>query len=194
MILDGQSVDSCLMMAYQADGGDVQTIEGLAEAGRLHPLQDAFIEKGGVQCGICIPGMVLAAKAMLDRDPEPDAAAIRAGLAGNLCRCTGYTKIFEAVEEASGVGSLKIPATPLTPAAPGYFRPRTLDDALEILAQRSGEVAPDRRRHRRAGPGQGRHRAPAVGALRRVGRARAEGHPRGRRPRLDRGRHARTRR
>ncbi len=142
VILDGQAVDSCLMMAYQADGGDVQTIEGLAESGRLHPLQDAFIEKGGVQCGICIPGMVLAAKAMLDRDPEPDAAAIRAGLAGNLCRCTGYTKIFEAVEEASGVGSLKIPASSMTPAAPGYFRPRTLDDALEVLAQRSGEVRP----------------------------------------------------
>jgi carbon-monoxide dehydrogenase small subunit/xanthine dehydrogenase small subunit len=142
VILDGQAVDSCLMMAYQADGGDVQTIEGLAEGARLHPLQDAFIEKGGVQCGICIPGMVLAAKAMLDRDPEPDAATVRAGLAGNLCRCTGYTKIFEAVQEASGVGSLKIPSQPIAPAAPGYFRPRTLDDALEILAQRSGEVRP----------------------------------------------------
>jgi carbon-monoxide dehydrogenase small subunit/xanthine dehydrogenase small subunit len=140
--VDGQAVDSCLMMAYQADGGDVQTIEGLAEAGRLHPLQDAFIEKGGVQCGICIPGMVLAAKAMLDHDPEPSAAAIRAGLAGNLCRCTGYTKIFEAVSQAARTPHPRTEAQGVPPAAPGYYRPRTLDDALEILAQRSGEVRP----------------------------------------------------
>src|SRR5216117_1440602 len=90
--LDGQPVDSCLMMAYQADGAVVETIEGLAHGERLHPLQEAFIEKGGVQCGICIPGMVLAAKALLDRNARPGYEDIREGLAGNLCRCTGYTK------------------------------------------------------------------------------------------------------
>ena len=100
VILDGQPVDSCLMMAYQADGAVVETIEGLARGERLHPLQEAFIEKGGVQCGICIPGMVLAAKALLDRNPAPGYEEIRHGLAGNLCRCTGYTKIFEAVQAA----------------------------------------------------------------------------------------------
>src|SRR5687768_5712516 len=100
VILDGKAVDSCLMMAYQADGAVVETIEGLAHGERLHPLQDAFIEKGGVQCGICIPGMVLAAKALLDHNPGPGYEQIREGLAGNLCRCTGYTKIFEAVARA----------------------------------------------------------------------------------------------
>ena len=100
VIVDGQAADSCLMMAFQADGAVVETIEGLAGED-LHPLQDAFIETGGVQCGICIPGMVMAGKALLDRDPQVDLDGIRAGLAGNLCRCTGYTKILDAVELAA---------------------------------------------------------------------------------------------
>jgi carbon-monoxide dehydrogenase small subunit/xanthine dehydrogenase small subunit len=142
VIVDGQPVDSCLMMAYQADGAVVETIEGLADGDRLHPLQDAFIEKGGVQCGICIPGMVLAAKALLDREPDAGYDAIRNGLAGNLCRCTGYTKIFEAVARAAG-GARPRPARPaISATAPAYYRPRSLEEALEILAQRPGEVRP----------------------------------------------------
>ena len=142
VLLDGQAVDSCLMMAYQADGGALETIEGLAEE-RLHPLQEAFIEKGGVQCGICIPGMILAAKALLDEQPQAAAADVREGLAGNLCRCTGYTKILAAVARAATSSRLVRPKRyTLAPAAPRYFRPRSLEDALEMLAQRAGEVRP----------------------------------------------------
>jgi carbon-monoxide dehydrogenase small subunit len=89
------------MLAVQADGADVLTIEGLARDGELDPLQRAFIETGGVQCGFCTPGMIMAAKALLDRHPRPGIDEIREGLAGNLCRCTGYTKIYEAVMAAS---------------------------------------------------------------------------------------------
>src|SRR5262245_30203065 len=142
VLVDGQAVDSCLMLAYQADGAAVETIEGLASGERLHPIQDAFVEKGGVQCGICIPGMVLAAKALLGARPSASAEEIRQGLAGNLCRCTGYTKIFEAV--AAAAPQLP-PARPLLPAvhvSPGMYRPRALDEALELLAQRPGEIRP----------------------------------------------------
>jgi carbon-monoxide dehydrogenase small subunit/xanthine dehydrogenase small subunit len=143
VIVDGQATDACLMMAFQADGTVVETIEGLAGAADLHPLQDAFIAAGGVQCGICIPGMVMAGKALLDRHPQADADAIRAGLAGNLCRCTGYTKIFAAVARAASEAARPASARPVAPrAAPGYFRPRTLEEALEILAQRAGEARP----------------------------------------------------
>src|SRR5437870_9918792 len=142
VIVDGQAVDSCLMMAFQVDGSVVETIEGLAGDG-LHPLQDAFIETGGVQCGICIPGMIMAGKALLDRQPQADLDSIRAGLAGNLCRCTGYTKIFAAVARAAGQPAPHPRATATTPpAAPGYYRPRSLEEALEILAQRAGEARP----------------------------------------------------
>jgi carbon-monoxide dehydrogenase small subunit/xanthine dehydrogenase small subunit len=142
VIVDGQAVDSCLMMAYQADGAVVETVEGLASGDAMHALQEAFIDRGGVQCGICIPGMIMAGKALLDREPEPGPAGIRAGLAGNLCRCTGYTKIFEAVEQAARTPPARAEAQPAAPAAPSYYRPRSLDDALEILAQRPGEVQP----------------------------------------------------
>jgi carbon-monoxide dehydrogenase small subunit/xanthine dehydrogenase small subunit len=142
VIVDGQAADSCLMMAFQVDGAVVETIEGLAGDG-LHPLQDAFIETGGVQCGICIPGMVMAGKALLDREPQAGLEAIRAGLAGNLCRCTGYTKIFAAVARAAGRPVPHPPARSTAPqAAPGYYRPHTLEEALEILAQRAGEARP----------------------------------------------------
>ena len=143
VIVDGQAVDSCLMMAYQADGAAVETIEGLVDEGRLHPLQEAFIDKGGVQCGICIPGMVLAAKALLDRDPAADGDAIRHGLAGNLCRCTGYTKIFAAVvQAATSPRPRREQAPPPNGTAPRSFRPRTLEEAIEILAQRPDEIRP----------------------------------------------------
>jgi xanthine dehydrogenase small subunit len=142
VIVDGRAVDSCLMMAYQADGASVETIEGLAE-GALHPLQESFIDKGGVQCGICIPGMILAAKALLDEKPSLTSEDVRQGLAGNLCRCTGYTKILTAVAVAATSSRLPRPRRyPLAPATPRYFRPRSLEEALEILAQRAHEVRP----------------------------------------------------
>jgi carbon-monoxide dehydrogenase small subunit len=101
VILDGQLITSCLKLAVSADGSDILTIEGLAQGGKLHPLQEAFMEKGGLQCGICTPGMILAAKALLDENPHPTVDEIRFGLAGNLCRCTGYTKIIESVQAAA---------------------------------------------------------------------------------------------
>jgi carbon-monoxide dehydrogenase small subunit len=101
MLVDGRLITSCLMLAPQADGRDVVSIEGLATNGTLHPVQQAFIDTGGVQCGFCTPGMVMAATDLLTRSPKPKFEEIREGLAGNLCRCTGYTKIFQAVELAA---------------------------------------------------------------------------------------------
>ena len=101
VIMDGRAVLSCLIMAFQAAGRPITTVEGLAEGGRLHPLQEAFVEHGAVQCGYCTPGMLLSAKALLDADPKPDRETIREALAGNLCRCTGYHKIVDAVEDAA---------------------------------------------------------------------------------------------
>lgn len=102
VMMDGRLVNACLIPALQADGATLTTIEGLARPdGSLHPLQSAFIRCNGAQCGICTPGMVLAAVELLKKHPDPDDAALREGLAGNLCRCTGYTRIFEAVREAA---------------------------------------------------------------------------------------------
>ena len=100
VLLDGALVNSCLVPALQAEGTEIRTIEGVATDERLHAVQSAFVERGGAQCGICTPGMVLAAVSLLERTPQPTDAQIRAGLAGNLCRCTGYTKIFESVVRA----------------------------------------------------------------------------------------------
>ena len=100
VILNGRAVNSCCVLAVQADGGDVVTIEGLGTADRLHPVQRAFVELGAIQCGFCTPGMVLSAKALLDREPHPTREAIRAAMSGNLCRCTGYAKIEAAVLRA----------------------------------------------------------------------------------------------
>ena len=98
VMIDGQIVNSCLVPVAQVDGASIKTIEGVALAGdQLHDVQQAFIECGGAQCGICTPGMVLAAVSLLEKNPNPDEAEIRNGLAGNLCRCTGYMKIFESV-------------------------------------------------------------------------------------------------
>jgi aerobic-type carbon monoxide dehydrogenase small subunit (CoxS/CutS family) len=97
----GRLITSCLMLAAQADGCELVTIEGLARNGTLHPVQQAFIDTGGVQCGFCTPGMIMAAKSLLDRTPSPTLEQIREGLAGNLCRCTGYAKIYEAVMQAA---------------------------------------------------------------------------------------------
>ena len=97
VLIDGEVVNSCLIAAGQVEGCDVTTVEGLATNGGLSPLQRAFIERGAAQCGICTPGMLLAAHVLLQRTRRPNAAAVREALAGNLCRCTGYTKIIEAV-------------------------------------------------------------------------------------------------
>lgn len=103
VILNGRAVNSCCVFAVQADGGTVETIEGLGTPDKPHPLQQAFIDAGAVQCGFCTPGMILAAKALLDREPRPSRSAIRQALSGNLCRCTGYEKIEQAVERAAEV-------------------------------------------------------------------------------------------
>jgi len=101
VIMDGKTVNSCLVLAVEADGKQVTTIEGLADGDQLHPLQEAFIEQGGLQCGFCTPGMIMSAKALLDENPDPSEAEITRGIAGNLCRCTGYTKIIESVASAA---------------------------------------------------------------------------------------------
>ena len=98
--LDGQIVNSCLVPIAQVNGADITTIEGVANGDQLHAVQQAFIDHGGAQCGICTPGMILAAVDLLERNPSPTEADIRTGLAGNLCRCTGYMKIFESVVQA----------------------------------------------------------------------------------------------
>ena len=100
MMIDGRIVNSCLVPVAQVEGAEIQTIEGIACDDQLHAVQQAFIECGGAQCGICTPGMVLAAVDLLKRNPNPTEADIRNGLAGNLCRCTGYMKIFESVVRA----------------------------------------------------------------------------------------------
>ena len=111
VIMDGKPVNSCLVLAVQANGREVTTIEGLVANGELHPIQRAFMEEGAVQCGFCTPGMILKAKALLDKNPRPTRQEIRRALAGNLCRCTGYFKIVNAVERASemmSTGEVKI--------------------------------------------------------------------------------------
>jgi len=101
MLLDGRPVSSCTTLAIEADGRTVGTIEGLADGVTLHPIQTAFIEKFAFQCGYCTPGMIMAAKALLDERPDPDAAAVRHWMEGNICRCTGYETIVEAVLDAA---------------------------------------------------------------------------------------------
>ena len=103
VIMDGRAVNSCCVFAIEADGSTVETIEGIGTADEPHPLQQAFIDAGAIQCGYCTPGMIMAAKALLDRDPHPTREEIHAAMSGNLCRCTGYTKIEEAIVAASKV-------------------------------------------------------------------------------------------
>ena len=100
--LDGQAVKSCTVLAVQADGGQVTTIEGLGQEGDLHPMQEAFWEHHGLQCGYCTPGMIMASSDLLNRNPDPSEHEIREALAGNLCRCTGYHNIVKAVQAAAG--------------------------------------------------------------------------------------------
>jgi carbon-monoxide dehydrogenase small subunit len=102
VLLDGKPISSCLTLAVHADGCAITTIEGIAEGDRLHPLQEAFLTHGGLQCGICTPGQILAAKALLDANPHPTRAEIQDWMMGNLCRCTGYYKIIESIAAAAG--------------------------------------------------------------------------------------------
>ncbi|MBI4286920.1 MAG: (2Fe-2S)-binding protein [Chloroflexi bacterium] len=98
VIMDGKAVSSCLVLAVQARGKKIETIEGLARNGKLHPLQEAFVKHGGLQCGFCTPGMIMSAKALLDKNPRPTEDEIKTAIAGNLCRCTGYVKILESIK------------------------------------------------------------------------------------------------
>ncbi len=101
VIMDGKPVNSCLVLAVQADGSDITTIEGVATSAGLHPVQQTFVGMGAIQCGFCTPGMVLSATRLLEKNPHPTEHEVRQALSGNLCRCTGYQKIVEAVQEAS---------------------------------------------------------------------------------------------
>lgn len=101
VLVDGRAVKSCTMFAVQANGKEISTIEGMAEGSKLHPLQEGFWEKHGLQCGYCTPGMIMSAKHLLDKNPNPTEEEIRWGISGNLCRCTGYNKIVEAIQYAA---------------------------------------------------------------------------------------------
>lgn len=104
VIMDGKTVNSCLVLAHEAEGKEIITIEGLAKDEVLHPLQEAFIEHGGIQCGFCTSGMILSAKALLDKSPNPNDDEIKKGIEGNFCRCTGYSKIIKSIKEAAQKG------------------------------------------------------------------------------------------
>jgi len=101
ILVSGEAVNACLVLALQADGKTIETIEGLGAPENLHPLQKSFIKHGAVQCGFCSPGMLMSAKALLDKSPHPTVEEIKRGISGNLCRCTGYVKIIKAIQEAS---------------------------------------------------------------------------------------------
>lgn len=109
VLLNGELVNSCLVPALQAQGATICTIEGVSADGSLHPIQQCFLERGGAQCGICTPGMILATEHLLSKHPQPTLAQIQEGLAGNLCRCTGYMRIFEAVNEAAKRSAQTLP-------------------------------------------------------------------------------------
>lgn len=105
VLMDGKPINSCLVLAIQAQGQEITTIEGLSQGRTLHPLQQAFIDQGAIQCGFCTPGMILAAKSLLDQNPDPTETEIRTAISGNLCRCTGYQKIVEAVQSVAVSGA-----------------------------------------------------------------------------------------
>jgi aerobic-type carbon monoxide dehydrogenase small subunit (CoxS/CutS family) len=129
VLLDGESVDSCLVLGVEADGAAVTTVEGLAVGDRLDPLQRAFLETGAAQCGFCIPGQLVSARALLDEVPHPSRAEIEEGLAGNLCRCAGYEQIIEAVALAAERG----------PAGDGA---RRAPAAIDVASTPDAQVAP----------------------------------------------------
>jgi carbon-monoxide dehydrogenase small subunit len=104
VLLDGRMVAACITLAVQADGAQVQTIEGIADESKLHPVQESFIRNGGFQCGICTPGQIVAAKALLDANPSPSEDEIKEWMMGNLCRCTGYYQIVDSIKDAARAG------------------------------------------------------------------------------------------
>ncbi len=128
VLVDDMSVDSCLMLAVEADGAAVTTVEGLAEGDRLSPLQRAFLDHGAAQCGFCIPGQLMAATELLDRTPHPSRTEVEEGLAGNLCRCGGYVQIIEAVMAAAEGTGATVQATGSVPA-PDRLDPAATPDA-----------------------------------------------------------------
>jgi len=129
VLVDGEPVLSCLTLAIESEGRSVTTVEGLVENGRLHPLQEEFADRGAAQCGYCTPGILVTAKALLDREPHPTRDRIREALAGNLCRCTGYHQIIEAVEAAAA--TVAKGATPRTPErSEGGERPKASEPAV----------------------------------------------------------------
>ena len=130
VIVDGDSIDSCLMLGVEADGVTVTTVEGLGTSDRLDPLQEAFLEIGAAQCGFCIPGQLVSARALLDEVPHPSRAQIEEGLAGNLCRCAGYEQIMEAVALAAS----RPPDAPATHHAPAL--------AIDVASTPDADVAP----------------------------------------------------
>ena len=101
VLMDNKAVNSCLILAIEAQGKDIRTIEGLAKDGKLHPIQEAFMEHGAIQCGFCTPGMVMATKALLDENPNPSEEEVKKAIAGHLCRCTGYFQVIEAIKAAA---------------------------------------------------------------------------------------------
>jgi carbon-monoxide dehydrogenase small subunit len=107
VLLNGEPVNSCMVLAVECDGAEVTTVEGLAGDQQLSPIQEAMIQAGGVQCGFCTPGVLISARALLDRNPDPDEEEIRAALVGNLCRCTGYVRIIESIKQAARLQPLK---------------------------------------------------------------------------------------
>jgi aerobic-type carbon monoxide dehydrogenase small subunit (CoxS/CutS family) len=128
VILDGRSVDSCLVLAMEADGAAITTVEGLARLGELDPLQTAFLDHGAAQCGFCIPGQLVSARALLATNPHPTRAEVEDGLAGNLCRCAGYEQIIEAVLHAAGHAASHDASAGGATAAPGSD-PAAIPDA-----------------------------------------------------------------
>jgi carbon-monoxide dehydrogenase small subunit len=107
VLLNGEPVNSCMVLAVECDGAEVTTVEGLAGDQQLSPIQEAMIQAGGVQCGFCTPGVLISARALLDRNPDPDEEEIRAALVGNLCRCTGYVRIIESIKQAARLQAVK---------------------------------------------------------------------------------------
>ena len=138
VIMDGKAVNSCLVLAVNADGCSVETIEGLAKGEELHPLQRAFVEKGAIQCGYCTPGMILRTKSILEQNPNPTDEDLKKGLSGNLCRCTGYTKIIEAIHTGVEYMAGKVPEKL-------EFHPQKSAIDLSVVGRRLPKIdAPDK--------------------------------------------------
>ncbi len=143
VLVDGRSVDSCLVLAVEADGAAVTTVEGLASRGRLSPLQQAFLDTGAAQCGFCIPGQLMSARALLDRCPSPSRADVEEGLAGNLCRCAGYEQIIEAVLRAAEAEAAETSATHgMSPGRPNPGSEHPASDRPDPASTPDARLAP----------------------------------------------------